>query len=143
MSKIDASVITTWRIARRVTLAAIVVAGTMSTAAAVSQRMAQHPCQATAAQTTNYYTYSGIGVELTQDGNDFVVSRVFPGTPADGMLYPGAVLLSVDGESPENIADWTRHIRGSAGTYVELEVAYPCSGHDKVLIERSVVQLAY
>lgn len=139
--KIDSSVIARWRTARRITLGAIVIAGTMSTAAAVSYRLAEHPCGHARAQ--GYYTYSGIGVELTQDGRDFVVARVFPGSPADGVLYPGAVLLSVDGESPRNMQQWTASIRGEQGTAVELEVVYPCSGQETVELERDIIRVRY
>ena len=36
---------------------------------------------------------------------------------------------------------WTAEIRGEQGTEVELEIAYPCSGHDTVVIERDIVRL--
>lgn len=143
--KTDSTVLNRWRTARRITLGAIVVAGTMSTAAAVAQRVAEHPCSGAHARTNvqSYYTYSGIGVELTQDGKDFVVARVFPGSPADGKLFEGAVLLSVDGESPQNMQQWTHMIRGEQGSSVELEVIYPCSGHDTVEIQRDIVRVRY
>ena len=142
--KIDSSALSHWRIARRITLGAIVIAGTMSTAAAVAQRMADHPCHAHAsAVDEGVYTYSGIGVELTRDGKDFVVARVFPGGPADGKLYPGAVLLSVDDETPRHMSQWTNRIRGEQGSEVEIEVVYPCSGHDTVVIERDLIRVRY
>lgn len=142
MPKIDTTALHRWRTARRITLGAIVVAGTMATAGAVANRVADHPCSSGhhryAAQT---YSYSGIGVELTQDGDDFVVVRVFPNTPADGKIQPGAVLLSVDGDRPDDMSEWTSRIRGEQGSEVELEVAYPCSGHDTVVLERDIVRL--
>lgn len=144
--KIDSPALTRWRIARRLTLGAIVVAGTMATASAVAHRLADSPCTAGAhvrADVQSYYSYSGIGVELTQDGDDFVVARVFPGTPADGKIYPGAVLISVDGESPRHMQQWTTRIRGEQGSKVEIEVAYPCSSHDTVVLERQVVRVRY
>ena len=113
-------------------------------AAAVAQRVADHPCHSRAkANIQSYYTYSGIGVELTRDGNDLVVARVFPGTPADGKLYPGAVLMSVDGETPRHMQQWTNRIRGEQGTKVEIEVMYPCSGPDTVVLERDVIRVRY
>lgn len=139
MPKIDTTALHRWRTARRITLGAIVVAGTMATAAAVAKRVAEHPCHAHA--NLDGYSYSGIGVELTRDGEDFVVARVFPDTPADGKLRPGAILLSVDGERPSNMQGWTRRIRGEQGTDVELEVAYPCTGHETVTLERELVVL--
>lgn len=140
MPKTDSTVLARWLIARRITLGAIVVAGTMSTAAALTCRLAEQPCGMARA---GVYTYSGIGVELTRDGDDFVVERVFPGTPADGVIYPGAILLGVDGDSPDTMRGWTRSIRGEAGTSVELDVVYPCSGHETVELERAMIQLAY
>lgn len=140
--KIDSSALARWRTARRIALGAIVIAGTMSTAAAVAHRVADHPCNGAHAR-TNIETFSGIGVELTRDGDDFVVARVFPGTPADGKLFAGAVLLSVDGESPRHMRQWANMIRGEQGTSVELEVAYPCSGPDTVVIERDLIRVRY
>jgi C-terminal processing protease CtpA/Prc len=140
--KLDASVVHRWRIARRITLGAIVIAGTMATASVVVQRMAMdYPCHAGHSQGS--YTYSGIGVELQQDGDDFVVRRVFEDSPADGKLYPGAKLVSVDGETPRHMRHWTNEIRGEQGTSVELEVEYPCSGRETVKLERDIVRVRY
>ena len=143
--KIDTPALTRWRIARRITLATIAIAGTMATASAVAQRVADSPCSRAHTKTNvqSYYSYSGIGVELTQDGEDFVVVRVFPGSPADGKLFPGAVLLSVDGESPSHMQQWTSQIRGERGSDVELEVVYPCTGPDTVVLQRDVVRVRY
>ena len=148
MPKPDSSVLVRWRTARRISLGAIVIAGTMSTAAAVAHRVAEHPCHegrafAHGVHEDGTYTYSGIGVELTRDGDSYVVSRVFPGTPAFDKLHPGATLLSVDGERPDDMREWTRAIRGEQGTEVELEVAYPCSGTDTVVLERDVIKIHY
>lgn len=142
--KIDSSVLHRWRIARRVTLGAIVIAGTMATAAAVVQRMAMvdHGCSR-GQHGQGSYTYSGIGVELEQQGDEYVVRRVFPGSPADGKLFPGAALISVDGETPQHVRQWTNAIRGERGTSVELEVEYPCSGRETVTLERDIVRVHY
>ena len=141
--KIDSSALHRWRIARRVTLGAIVIAGTMATAAVLVTRVAMdHPCsRGTYEQGT--YTYSGIGVELEQQGDEFVVRRVFPGSPADGKLFPNAQLISVDGETPRHVQQWTNQIRGERGTSVTLEVEYPCSGRETVTLERDVVRVRY
>lgn len=138
MPKIDTTALHRWRIARRITLGAIVIAGTMATAAAVTQRVAQHPC---GGERVNTYSYSGIGVELHQEGDQFVVSRVFPNTPADGKLKRGAILLSVDGERPDNMAGWTELIRGEQGTEVEIAVEYPCTAQATVTLEREMIEL--
>jgi hypothetical protein len=143
MPKLDSSALARWRFARRASLGAIVIAGTMATAAAVAQRVVYHPCGGDHELVNSYYTYSGIGVELTRDGDSFVVSRVFPNTPADGQIHPGATLLSVDGEHPEDMRDWTRAIRGKRGSDVVLEVAYPCSSRETVVLQRDVVRIRY
>jgi C-terminal processing protease CtpA/Prc len=142
--KIDTTVLHRWRIARRVTLGAIVIAGTMATATVLVQRMAMdHPCSR-GHYGQGHYTYSGIGVELDQDGDEFVVRRVFPGSPADGKLFPGAELISVDGETPRHMQQWTNEIRGERGTTVELEVEYPCSGErETITLERDIVRVRY
>jgi C-terminal processing protease CtpA/Prc len=142
--KIDSTVVHRWRIARRVTLGAIVIAGTMATAAVVVQRMAMgdHGCSR-GQHDQGSYTYSGIGVELEQRGDEFVVRHVFPGSPADGKLFPGATLISVDGETPRHVRQWTNEIRGERGTSVELEVEYPCSGRETVTLERDIVRVHY
>lgn len=139
MPKTDSSALARWRTARRLTLGAIVIAGTMSTAAAIAHRVADHPCQR--ATVESYYTYSGIGVELTQDGDHFVVNRVFPNSPAAGKIHQGAVLISVDGEAPADMSQWVKHIRGEQGSQVEIEVAYPCSGHETVVLERDIIKV--
>lgn len=136
------TILARWLTARRITLAAIVIAGTMATAATVAQRIGDGPCHGKRHQ-QGEHTYSGIGVSLTMDGDDFVVHHVFPGTPAEGKIHPGAVLLSVDGESPETMKGWAHRIRGEAGTEVELEVSYPCSGTETIELERAVVHVRY
>jgi C-terminal processing protease CtpA/Prc len=141
----DTTALNRWRIARRVTLSAIVLAGTMATAASLAHHFADAPPCAMhkQADVSSYYTYPGIGVELAREGDDFVVRQVFDGTPADGKLFPGATLVSVDGTTPQTMQGWTSEIRGPKGTAVELEVAYPCSGHDTVTLERDIIRLEY
>jgi C-terminal processing protease CtpA/Prc len=115
----------------------------MATAAVVVTRMAMdYPCTRGDYE-QGHYTYSGIGVELEQQGDAFVVRRVFPGSPADGKLFPNAELLSVDGESPRHMQQWTNMIRGERGTSVTLEVEYPCSGRETVTLERDLVRVRY
>lgn len=142
--QIDSSALHRWRIARRVTLGAIVIAGTMATAAVVVTRVAlDHPCTRGDYE-QGFYTYSGIGVELEQRGDEFVVRRVFPGSPADGKLFPNASLVSVNGESPRHMQAWTNEIRGERGTSVTLEVEYPCNGdRETVTLERDIVRVRY
>ncbi len=138
------TVLARWRTARRITLASIVIAGTMATAAAVTSRLGQMgPCHGKRHHSRADLTYSGIGVSLTSDGHDFVIDHVFPGSPADGKLHPGAVLISVDGETPDTMHGWSELIRGEAGSDVEIEVAYPCSGRETVELERAIIHVNY
>ena len=141
----DAPTIARWRLARRLTLGAIVVAGSLATALAVSHRLSDSPCRhfhdQSHTEVSSYYTYSGIGVEMGHDGEDFIVRRVFPGSPADGQVFPGAKLISVDGVQPQHMSAWSTQIRGEAGSEVKLEVEYPCSGIDAVTLQREVIRL--
>jgi C-terminal processing protease CtpA/Prc len=80
-------------------------------------------------------------VELEQRGDEFIVRRVFPHTPADGVIFPNAQLIAADGESPQTMSGWTSLIRGEVGTDVEIEVAYGCGGRQTVTIERALIHL--
>jgi C-terminal processing protease CtpA/Prc len=123
------------------TLASIVLAGGMATAFAATWRLSEvRGCHARNATAVGY-TYSGIGVELEEREDEYVVRRVFPGTPADGQVFPGARLLSADGESPDSMAGWTSLIRGEAGTPVDIEVAYGCGGQQTVTLVRDIVHI--
>lgn len=134
--------LTRWRTARRVVLGAIVLAGSVVTSAAVMYRMAAHDCAAYH-QVNRAYTYSGIGVVIEREDGDVVVRRVFPDSPAEDKLFPGARLVSVDGEAPPTLEAWAASIRGAPGTTVDLEVAYPCGGHKTVTIGRDVIRIQY
>jgi C-terminal processing protease CtpA/Prc len=143
MGKRLAASIARWRTARRMTLAAIVLAGGMATVGAATYRLATvNGCQARQITQTGY-TYPGIGVELEQHGDEFIVRRVFPNTPADGKLFPNARLVAADGQSPETMAGWTSVIRGQPGTEVELEVAYGCGGPQHLTLQRDIIHLRY
>ena len=84
-----------------------------------------------------------VGVVIEQEDDQVVVRRVLPGAPAQDMLYPGARLITVNGEQPETLEDWAAAIRGAPGTSVELEVAYPCGGHKVIGLTRNVIRLEY
>ena len=143
----DTNSVARWRLARKLTLGAIVVAGSLATAVAVSNRLADSPCrhfhQNHQSEVTHYYTYSGIGVEMTREGESFVVRRVFADSPAEGKIFPGAKLLAVDGVQPLDMHGWSQQIRGIAGSSVTLDVGYPCSGPESVVIEREMIRLRY
>jgi carboxyl-terminal processing protease len=69
--------------------------------------------------------YSGIGAALEKKNGGLVITRVFDGSPAaEAGLEPGDAILSVEGESTADAAIETSisHIKGEAGTEVELEV---------------------
>jgi hypothetical protein len=132
-----------WRTARRMTLASIVLAGGMATVLAASWRLAElQGCPGQYARQTGY-TYPGIGVELEQRGDEFIVRRVFPHTPADGVIFPNARLISAEGEAPETMSGWTSLIRGEVGTEVEIDVAYGCGSTQTVTLERALIHLEY
>lgn len=131
-----------WRTARQVVLGSIVLAGSVATSAAVMYRMAAHDCSAYH-QVDRAYTYSGVGVVIERERGQVVVRRVLPGAPAEDMLFPGARLVSVDGEAPATLEGWAEAIRGTPGSEVDLEVAYPCGGHKHVAITRDVIRVQY
>jgi hypothetical protein len=143
MGSPDCTPLARWRAARRATLAAILVAGTIATSAAVAQRMfAGCPDRGRDDDRVGrHVTYDGIGIAIDRHGDRFVIERVFAGTPADGKLYPGAILVAADGEHPDTIEGWAGRIRGVAGSELELEVAYPQTGHETVVLTRARISL--
>lgn len=133
------STLTRWRTARRAVLGAIVIAGAVATSTAVIRNTALSGCQGHRA--ARAFTYSGIGVVIEHEAGTVTVNRVFAGSPADGRLREGARLISVDGQTPDDVEQWAAAIRGAPGTTVELEVEYPCGGQKLVEIERDVVRV--
>jgi C-terminal processing protease CtpA/Prc len=131
-----------WKTARRAVLGAIVLAGSVATSAVLVARMAAPSC-ASYQRAERGYTYSGIGVVIERQERDVVIVRVLDGTPADDKLFAGGRLVSVDGNTPGSLEDWTAAIRGPAGTNVEIEVAYPCGGQKTIELERAVIRLDY
>lgn len=105
-------------------------------------RMAARDC-ASYHRVDRAYTYSGIGVVIERDHGRVVVRRVLPDSPAEGVLYPGARLISVDGESPASLEAWAESIRGNAGSTVQIEIAYPCGGHTVLELQREIVRMEY
>lgn len=138
-----ATSISRWRTARRVILGSIVLAGAMATSAAVMYRFGGTHCQATKHRVVdNVYKYSGIGAVIQGNGDAVLVRSVIPGAPADGFLREGATLISVDGTYPNSVEDWAAALRGPQGTSVTIEVAYRCSGHKFVTLERQLIAVA-
>ncbi len=144
-----ATSISRWRTARRIVLGSIVLAGVMATSAAVVHRYGGTHCRMAKQHRivvekadSNFYTYSGIGAVIQARGDVVVVRQVMPGAPADGEIREGARLISVDGTYPDSVEAWADALRGPAGTSVTVEVAYRCSGHKFVTMERQLIKVA-
>ncbi|MCA9659553.1 MAG: hypothetical protein KC486_14495 [Myxococcales bacterium] len=135
-----ATSISRWRTARSVVLGSIILAGSMATSAALMYRMAGPTCTQQR-ELERGYTYSGIGAVIQQRGEHVVVRQVIAEGPAEGLLREGAVLVAVDGENPRSVEGFANALRGPAGTTVAVEIAYPCGGHETVIIERSVIRV--
>ena len=132
-----ASSVARWRTARGIVLGAIVLAGSMATSAAIMFRLADTDCSAAqqARHVERGYTYSGVGAVIQQRGADSVVIRhVLPNGPANA-------LISVDGQHPQSLEAWAMALRGPEGTSVKVEVAYPCTGHETVTLERKLIHI--
>ncbi len=139
-----ASSLARWRTARGIVLGAIVLAGSMATSAAIMFRLADTDCSAAqqARHVERGYTYSGVGAVIQQRGADSVVIRhVLPNGPANGVIREGATLISVDGQHPQSLEAWAMALRGPEGTSVKVEVAYPCTGHETVTLERKLIHI--
>ena len=135
--------ISRWRTARRVILGSIVLAGAMATSAAVMYRFGGTNCRATQHRVVgNVYKYSGIGAVIQGRGDAVIVRNVIAGAPADGVIREGARLISVDGTYPNSVEEWASALRGPEGTSVTIEVAYRCSGHKFVTLERQTISVA-
>ncbi|TPV94586.1 MAG: PDZ domain-containing protein [Myxococcales bacterium FL481] len=136
-----------WKIARQLTLGGIMLAATVSTAAVSTLHLATAPAYTYSSRTipvTRVETFSGIGIGFTQLGPHTVVTDVFPGTPADGNIFPGAILLSVNGERGSTLGEWNRLIRGQAGTDAKFELEYGDTGcRQTVTLTRAVISIEH
>ena len=130
-----------WRTARRVILGSIVLAGAMATSAAVMYRFGGTNCNSAHRVVDNSYSYSGIGAVIQGRGDHVIVRSVLPGAPADGAIREGARLISVDGTYPDSVEGWASALKGPEGTSVTVEVAYRCSGHKFVTLERKMIRV--
>ncbi len=88
--------------------------------------------------------YKGIGLAVTEVPQGLRISDVFPDTPAEGAgLKEGDVILAVDGSSIAGLASQvsTAHIKGPAGTQVDLKVKPADGGPPRELtVERADVR---
>jgi C-terminal processing protease CtpA/Prc len=129
-----------WRLARRVVLGSILLAGTVATSGAVMYKMAASQC-GLQHQANRAYTYSGIGVVIERERGHVVVTRVIKGSPAEGKIVPGARLLRIEGQRLRSVEQWASAIRGEPGSSFELEVSYPCGGTKRVQLTRDIVRV--
>ncbi|RMG96299.1 MAG: PDZ domain-containing protein [Deltaproteobacteria bacterium] len=145
--------ISQWRTARSVVLASIVLAGALATSV-WTMGYPPHPTRhavvvdvdgsLASLRSDRTVTYSGIGVAIRQSEHGSIyIERVFPNTPADGLLMPGMRIVAVDGRTIDgDIRDWTAAVRGAPGTDVELTVAYHCGGRQTVRLTRQVIRVS-
>lgn len=133
------------RCAKRIALGTILLLGSFALTRELSSQLATQqayyrnftpaPRQA--------YTYSGIGIEIDYDRSikQMVVTKVFPNTPADQKIFPGAILISVDDQRPNCTRMWGSMIRGPRGSEVKLNVVYPGSEHEELTLVRQLMHI--
>lgn len=132
-----------WQLARHLTLGTIVLAGALVLGVQSADRWCPNKAVAVAQQdNARVHTYAGIGVELERIGKEQYVRRVFPDSPAQGKIFPGARLESVDGVRPGCSRGWAAMIRGPIGSEVKLELSYDGRRH-KVELERDLIMVHY
>lgn len=133
-----------WQLARHLTLGTIILSATLVLGLESAQRWNQSQAQqeARVGRIARVHSYAGIGVELERVGNEQYVRRVFPNTPAQGKIFPGAKLESVDGMRPGCSRAWAAMIRGSIGSKVDLKVSYDGRMHE-VELERALIRIHY
>src|SRR5437763_9922694 len=70
--------------------------------------------------------FAGIGASVQQKGDQILIASVLPGTPAEKAgMKPGDIITAVDGQSTTGWTadDAVNHIRGKAGTHVQVRVS--------------------
>lgn len=133
-----------WQLARHLTLGTLIAAGAMVMGLEVAERWCQSQPHAVITQRdgARVHTYAGVGVELETIGKEQYVRRVFADSPAQGKIFPGARLESVDGMRPGCSRGWASMIRGPIGSQVNLELSYDGRRH-KVSLERDLIMVRY
>lgn len=137
-----------WQLARHLTLGTIVLAGSLVLGLDTAERWNQHQAaQQVVAKEARHskarvHTYAGIGVELERVGRHQYIRRVFADSPAQGKIFPGARLESVDGIRPGCARGWAAMIRGPIGSEVNLELSYDGRRHE-VSLERDLIMVHY
>jgi len=89
--------------------------------------------------------YVGVGIEVRQFGGRVIVTRVFPGGPAEeAELKAGDTIVSVNGEAVKDapLADVVERIRGEMGTRARLGLRRPPEGERlEVAVRRESISL--
>ena len=70
--------------------------------------------------------FAGIGASVQQKGDQIIIAGILPSTPAEKAgLKAGDVITAVDGQSTKGWTadDAVNHIRGKAGTQVQIQVS--------------------
>lgn len=85
----------------------------------------------------------GIGVAVAGSPDGVAIRNVYPGSPAEGVLERGDVIIEVDGErlAGRGLRDSMGAIRGEAGTTIRLVVKRQGGGERPVTLERRRVEL--
>ena len=87
-------------------------------------------------------TFQGIGVEVQEKNGQVVIVAPFDGSPAQKAgLRPGDVIVAVNGQTINSVADAVRLILGPAGTSVTLTIQDASGTTRQVTIVRAVINL--
>ena len=89
--------------------------------------------------------YVGIGVMIRKSSNGALITRVFPGSPAEEEgLKIGDIIMVVNGDSVDekDLDEVSDRIRGHAGTKVELEVKGLKGGIRMIQVIRNQIEVS-
>ncbi|TDL32564.1 PDZ domain-containing protein [Jeotgalibacillus sp. S-D1] len=90
-------------------------------------------------------SFSGIGAEVTKEGEDFVIVSPFKGSPAEEAgLKPNDKIISVDGKSVQSLTlyEVTAKIRGPKGSKVEIGINRGDREKDlKIVVKRDEIPI--
>ena len=131
-----------WRALRRDTLGGLLIAGMVVSSLPILYHASISHVNTTRAA-SNTRSYDGVGLYIKADprhGGTYVQS-VVPGGPADGLIEPGAYLITANGSFHDHPRAWAGALRGNAGTEVVVQVAYPDRGHECVRLVRDTISL--
>ncbi|MFY0644910.1 MAG: PDZ domain-containing protein [Bacteroidia bacterium] len=88
-------------------------------------------------------TYAGVGATIRKVGENVVVDAPFSGFPADKAgLRAGDIILTVDGKSMlgKSTSEVTDHLKGKAGTTLNMKVKRPGAGELSFNVEREQIK---